>query len=103
MDRRAGVEYAEAIVPLLKEWVAKELQVIIEPGRSIVANAAILLAQVQYTKQGGSKEFVIVDAAMNDLIRPTLYEAYHFIWSANPGKNLMPPSRSSTVRVAGDI
>jgi diaminopimelate decarboxylase len=91
--------YAEAIVPLLK---GRGLRVIIEPGRSIAANAAILLTEVQYTKQGGTKEFVIVDAAMNDLIRPTLYEAYHFIWPANPGAALTPANRTSSLRVPGD-
>jgi diaminopimelate decarboxylase len=94
--------YAEVIVPLLRQRVAKGLKVILEPGRSISCNAAILLAQVQYTKQGGTKKFVIVDAAMNDLIRPTLYEAYHFIWPTAPGPHLVPPSRQSTLRVARD-
>jgi diaminopimelate decarboxylase len=50
-----------------------------EPGRSIVAEAGVLLTRVMYRKQGGSKEFVIVDSAMNDLIRPALYQAYHEI------------------------
>jgi diaminopimelate decarboxylase len=45
---------------------------------------------------------VIVDAAMNDLIRPTLYESYHFIWPARPGAALVPPNRQSTLRVNGD-
>jgi diaminopimelate decarboxylase len=94
--------YAEAIVPLLRERVAKGLRIIIEPGRAIVCNAAILLARVQYTKQAGAKKYVIVDAAMNDLIRPTLYESYHFIWPVKPGEGQMPPSRQSTLRVAGD-
>ena len=91
--------YAEAIVPLLKDRVAKGLKIILEPGRSISCNAGILLAQVQYTKIGGSKKFIIIDAAMNDLIRPTLYESYHFIW---PAKGMTPPSRLSTLRVDGD-
>jgi diaminopimelate decarboxylase len=51
----------------------------IEPGRSIVAEAGVLLARVLYRKTTGGKEFVIVDAAMNDLIRPALYGAYHEI------------------------
>jgi diaminopimelate decarboxylase len=51
-----------------------------EPGRLIVGNAGILVARVLYLKQGEAKTFVIVDAAMNDLIRPTLYEAHHDIW-----------------------
>ena len=94
--------YAEAIVPLLKERVAKGLKIILEPGRSIVCNAAILLAQVQYTKHAGAKKYIIIDAGMNDLIRPTLYESYHFIWPANPGAALVPPNRQSSLRVAGD-
>jgi diaminopimelate decarboxylase len=50
-----------------------------EPGRLIVGNAGILVTEVLYVKDGGEKTFVIVDGAMNDLIRPTLYEAYHEI------------------------
>ncbi|MCL2648209.1 MAG: diaminopimelate decarboxylase [Phycisphaerales bacterium] len=91
--------YAQAIVPLLKDRVAKGLKIVLEPGRSISCNAGILLAQVQYTKIGGTKKFIIVDAAMNDLIRPTLYESYHFIW---PTKGIVPPSRQSSLRIAGD-
>ena len=94
--------YAEAIVPLLKDRVAKGLKIILEPGRSIVCNAAILLAQVQYTKQAGAKKYVIIDAGMNDLIRPTLYESYHFIWPANPGAAFVPPNRLSSLRLPGD-
>ncbi|MCM2293474.1 diaminopimelate decarboxylase [Allorhizobium sp. BGMRC 0089] len=52
-------------------------RVVAEPGRLIVGNAGILVTEVIYVKDGGEKRFVIVDAAMNDLIRPTLYEAYH--------------------------
>jgi len=53
--------------------------VALEPGRYIAGNAGILLTQVLYRKMGGQKKFVIVDAGMNDLIRPTLYEAHHEI------------------------
>jgi diaminopimelate decarboxylase len=55
-------------------------KLIFEPGRLIVGNAGILLTRVLYVKRGEAKTFVIVDAAMNDLIRPTLYEAHHAIW-----------------------
>jgi diaminopimelate decarboxylase len=55
------------------------LKVIFEPGRLIVGNAGILVAQVIYLKEGDAKNFVIIDAAMNDLIRPTLYDAFHDI------------------------
>jgi diaminopimelate decarboxylase len=61
---------------------------IFEPGRLIVGNAGILVTRVLYPKRGENKTFVIVDAAMNDLIRPTLYDAHHEIWpvvEANPG------------------
>jgi diaminopimelate decarboxylase len=50
-----------------------------EPGRMIVGNAGILVARVIYVKPGDAKNFIIIDAAMNDLIRPTLYEAHHDI------------------------
>ena len=56
------------------------LKIVLEPGRVIVANAGILVARVIYVKHGRDKTFTIVDAAMNDLIRPTLYEAEHEIW-----------------------
>lgn len=94
--------YAETIVPLLKERVARGLKIIMEPGRSIICNAAILLAQVQYTKQAGAKKYVIVNAAMNDLIRPTLYESYHFMWPVKPVAGVVPPSRLKELRTAGD-
>ena len=55
-------------------------QLILEPGRLLVANAGVLVTRVIYVKEGEGKTFVIVDAAMNDLIRPTLYEAHHDIW-----------------------
>jgi diaminopimelate decarboxylase len=68
--------YAEIVKDQLRELGCK---IIMEPGRLIVANAGILVTEVIYVKDGGSKTFVIVDGAMNDLIRPTLYEAYHEI------------------------
>jgi diaminopimelate decarboxylase len=57
-----------------------DCRLIFEPGRLIVGNAGILVTRVLFVKQGEAKNFVVVDAAMNDLIRPTLYEAYHEIW-----------------------
>jgi diaminopimelate decarboxylase len=98
----AFLEYAAEIVPLLRERVEKGLQIIMEPGRSLACNAGILLTQVQYTKTAGEKKYVIIDGAMNDLIRPTLYESYHFIWPTNPGAGSVPPNRTSTLRVEGD-
>ena len=68
--------YADELTKLLQQ---RALNLIIEPGRSLVGQAGTLLTRVEYVKQGEEKNFVIVDAAMNDLIRPTLYEAYHHI------------------------
>ncbi|MCP4650922.1 MAG: diaminopimelate decarboxylase [PVC group bacterium] len=69
-------DYARAILPLLKD---SGLKVILEPGRFIAGNAGILLAKITYVKDTPAKRFVIVDAAMNDLIRPSFYDAYHEI------------------------
>ena len=68
--------YAETLVPLLQPL---HLKILIEPGRFIVGNAGILVARVEYVKKTGRKTFVIVDAAMNDLIRPAFYDSYHEI------------------------
>ena len=67
-------EFGEALTSRLKDM---DLKVILEPGRVIVGNAGILVTQVVYLKETPSKRFVIVDAAMNDLIRPSLYDSYH--------------------------
>jgi diaminopimelate decarboxylase len=74
-------EHAKALLPLLQ---GRSYKVALEPGRYIVGNAGILLTHVLYRKSSGPRQFVIVDAGMNDLIRPTLYESYHFIWPAKP-------------------
>ncbi len=58
------------------------VHVVMEPGRSIVGNAGVLLSRVRGIKKGASKKFLILDAAMNDLMRPALYDAYHAIWPA---------------------
>ena len=69
-------DYRDAIDPPLREL---GLRVLIEPGRFLVGNAGVLLTRVHYLKQAAQKKFVIVDAGMNDLIRPALYESYHEI------------------------
>jgi diaminopimelate decarboxylase len=71
--------YAEAITAPLRALKAKKLHLLLEPGRSIIAPAGALLTRVLYQKQNGNKLFTIVDAAMNDLIRPALYGARHEI------------------------
>ncbi len=94
----SAAEYAAGIVPLLKE---KNLRLILEPGKSICANAGIMLTRVLYIKQGGSKKFVIVDAGMNDLIRPSLYDAFHFIWPAEVSDKFVPAQRNMELQMNG--
>jgi len=93
-----AAEYAAAIVPLLK---GKNLKLILEPGASIAANAAILVTQVLYLKTGGRKKFAIVDAGMNDLIRPPLYDAFHFIWPVKVGEKFVPRQRDRDLQLDG--
>tara|TARA_B110000238_G_C16135855_1_gene443631 strand:+ start:970 stop:2235 length:1266 start_codon:yes stop_codon:yes gene_type:complete len=69
-------QYAQAITPLFK---GKNYQLVLEPGRSIVANAGVLVTAVEHIKDIEVSEFVLVDAAMNDLIRPALYQAWHTV------------------------
>jgi diaminopimelate decarboxylase len=69
-------KYAARLLPLLKET---GVRILLEPGRFISGNAGVLLTRVEYIKRTGTKHFLIVDAAMNDLIRPAFYDAYHEI------------------------
>ncbi|MEI7684744.1 MAG: diaminopimelate decarboxylase [Planctomycetota bacterium] len=80
--------FADVIVPGVKKAGCK---LILEPGRFIVGNAGILVSRVIYTKDSGGKHFVIQDAAMNDLIRPTLYDSFHRIWPVAPAANVPCP------------
>jgi diaminopimelate decarboxylase len=75
-----------------------QLDVILEPGRSLVGNAGVLLTQVEYLKTGADKNFCIVNAAMNDLMRPTLYDAYHAIVPIKSGSD-----KAMTYDVVGPI
>ena len=70
-------EYGAAVVAKIADM---NVSLILEPGRLLVGNAGILVSKVLYRKQGPTKYFVILDAAMNDLIRPSLYEAHHAVW-----------------------
>jgi len=69
-------DYATSVVPMLRNL---KMQILLEPGRFLVGNAWVLLAEVLYRKQTGRKHFTVVDAGMNDLVRPAMYEAYHQI------------------------
>ena len=73
------------------------LKLALEPGRMIVGNAGILVTRVTYVKEGADKTFTIVDAAMNDLIRPTLYEAHHDIWPVDESQMAMAPVQQDIV------
>lgn len=96
-----AIQYAGAILPLLKDRIDAGLRIIIEPGRTISANAGVLLARVQYVKTSGERRFAICDAGMHTLLRPALYEAFHFIWPAEPGPRMAPSRREQVVDLPG--
>jgi len=95
-----AADYAEAIVPLLR---GSELELVIEPGRQIACNAGVLISRVQYVKTGGEKNFVIVDAASTDLIRPALYGAEHFVYPTRLGEGESPPQRKMDFAPPGGV
>jgi diaminopimelate decarboxylase len=99
--------YAERIVPPLKErlervWAetGRRVRVVLEPGRSIGANAGVLITRVQYVKTSGPKRFVICDAGMHTLLRPALYEARHFVWPVRVSPALVPVKRDVDLRTS---
>jgi diaminopimelate decarboxylase len=101
-----GVRYAEERPPTPAEYAEVVLsavgdlgcEIVLEPGRSITADAGLFVCRVLYTKQNEDKHFAIVDGAMNDVLRPTLYQAYHHI------ETVAPPRRESrAVDVVGPV
>jgi diaminopimelate decarboxylase len=81
-------DYLGRLFKRIDQWRAanynnKPITVLFEPGRSIVGNAGVLITEVQYLKHGGNKNFAVVDAAMNDLMRPAMYEAWHGVQPIN--------------------
>ena len=84
-------KYAARLVPLLQPL---SLKILIEPGRFIAGNAGILVTRVEFVKKTGRKNFTIVDAAMNDLIRPAFYDAYH---------EIVPLTRKNGVQISSDV
>jgi diaminopimelate decarboxylase len=84
-------KYAGRLVPLLQPL---SLKILIEPGRFIAGNAGILVARVEFVKKTGRKNFVIVDTAMNDLIRPAFYDAYH---------EIVPLTRKNGAPISSDV
>jgi diaminopimelate decarboxylase len=92
-----GIRYSDESPPVIADYVADLLtalrgrseKLILEPGRVLVGNAGVLLTRVEYLKHGEEKNFAIVDAAMNDLMRPALYDAYHEILPVRREKHPM--------------
>jgi diaminopimelate decarboxylase len=90
--------FAEVIVPAVK---AAGCKLVLEPGRFIVGNAGVLLSRVIFTKDSGGRHFVIQDAAMNDLIRPTLYDSFHRIWPVAPTPGFPAPPEDYEADIPG--
>jgi diaminopimelate decarboxylase len=90
--------FAEVIVPAARQAKCK---LILEPGRFIVGNAGLLVSRVIYTKESGGKRFVIQDAAMNDLIRPTLYDSFHRVWPVAPAAGVPAPPEDYEADIPG--
>jgi diaminopimelate decarboxylase len=83
-DDQIQPSVASYLTPLLDKLAGRGLKVVLEPGRRLVGNAGLLLTRVEYLKPGEGKSFAIIDAAMNDLMRPALYEAWHDILPVTP-------------------
>ena len=104
-------DYADAIVTPLREL---DIRILVEPGRFLVGNAGVLLTRVRYIKQTAEKKFAIVDAGMNDLIRPALYHSYHEIVPARepgsvgeadslPSKKSKSKNRTEKIDIVGPV
>jgi diaminopimelate decarboxylase len=94
-------DYAAGIVPLLRPFRAGGGRVFLEPGRTITANAGVLLTRVQYIKLGGGRKFVIVDSGFNHLLRVAMYGAFHFIWPTNVAPRHVPEQRREQMDMPG--
>jgi len=93
-------EYGAAVLDAVSDL---HVTLILEPGRVLVGNAGVLVTKVLFRKPGPDKEFVIVDAAMNDLIRPSLYKAHHAVWRVSRGNGGAAPKRRILADVVGPI
>lgn len=92
--------FAEVILPAVSET---KCQLILEPGRFIVGNAGILVSTVLFNKETGGKRYIIQDAAMNDLIRPTLYDSFHRIWPVTPAAEVPLTPEDYEAAIPGTI
>ena len=97
-EARPAADFAQAMLPALS---ATGCRLVLEPGRSIAGNAGLLISRVIYTKRSGDKRFLIQDAAMNDLIRPALYESFHRIWPVRVPAGLPAPPESFEADLPG--
>jgi diaminopimelate decarboxylase len=103
-----GIRYREESPAPVREFVAGALALlagrpetlIVDPGRAVVGNAGVLLTRVEYVKMGEAKSFLVVDAAMNDLLRPSLYDAWHEV---RPVREPPPSAPSVTYDVVGPV
>jgi diaminopimelate decarboxylase len=101
-----GITYADETPPefstyanaILAKLANRNVKLLFEPGRALVGNAGVLLTKVEYLKMGEAKNFAIVDAAMNDLMRPALYDAYHDIVALKPRAGI-----ASTYEIVGPV
>jgi len=91
---------AEFVTGALATLDAQRAKLILDPGRSIVGNAGLLLTRVEYVKPGAAKSFLVVDAAMNDLLRPALYDAWHEVRAV---REAPPGARPETYDVVGPV
>lgn len=93
-----GIRYRDEQPPTPRDYLApilaaigdRDVEILLEPGRAIVGNAGVLLTRVEYLKHTGHKDFAIIDAAMNDLLRPALYDAWHAIVPLRPRTDRAP-------------
>ncbi|MFM1801938.1 MAG: Diaminopimelate decarboxylase [Planctomycetota bacterium] len=97
-EAKAIEAFAEVIVPRI---ATTGCRLAMEPGRVVVGNAGVLISQVIYNKKSGDKRFLIQDAAMNDLLRPSLYEAFHRIWPVQVPENLPCPPENYESEISG--
>lgn len=100
-----AADFAREMLPLLLPLKARGVRFTFEPGRTLVGNAGVLLTRVLYTKTQGAgaraRRFAICDVGMNALIRPALYQAFHFIWPVAVRQGLEPPDRRVDVELPG--
>lgn len=103
-----GIRYRDEPQPSIDAFLGGALRalgsrdrtLIVDPGRAIVGNAGVLIAQVQYVKPGDARNFLVVDAAMNDLLRPALYDAWHEV---RPLREPQPGARRTVYDVVGPV